>query len=133
MSGLHPEQTIQVTLGEIFELPPWARSYLKKLEEIGGLWVTAEAILTLCGLLREIEYYKAFNLDGKADREGLVAIGKATVEAEDALRRAVEATGGYLKYFLDEAQTPVVRLVSGLRKALDKAEEEAQHGTSNQS
>ena len=133
MSGLHPEQTIQVILGEIFELPPWARSYLKKLEEIGGLWVTAEAILTLCGLLREIEYYKAFNLDGKADREGLVAIGKATVEAEDALRRAVEATGGYLKYFLDEAQTPVVRLVSGLRKALDKAEEEAQHGTSNQS
>ena len=119
MSELHPEQTIQVTLGEIFELPPWARSYLERLNQIAGLWVIADAIPTLCGLLREIEYYKAFKLDGKDDREGLITIGKATIEAEEALRRAVEATGGYLKYFLEETQTPILRLTSGIRKALD--------------
>ena len=133
MSNLHREQTIKVRLSEIFELPLWARSYLERLNQIAGLWVTADAILTLCGLLREIEYYKTFKLEGEDDKEGLITIGKATVEAEDAIQRAIEATGGYLKYFLDEAQTPIVRLVCGLRKALDRLEQEAQHGTTSQS
>ncbi len=116
---IHPEQILKIKAKDLFGLPVDAEKRLRRLEPISGLWITANAIPDLCRLLVDIQCYKDAQGDDEAEKETLLSIGKTAAKIEGSILKAIEATGQYVEFMLEDADLVSHEIVNGLKKALE--------------